>query len=216
MSENTTLGDAIRLRRLQLGISQEELAERIGDDVRQSDVSRLERGKILFPRLERLNQIAASLDLTLGELLAEAGWFSGEMPLDRFKPVEKRGAGASILIADDEPVSLDAIADLLADYGYLTNMAYDLSTLRSVIEADRPDIVIADIALPGLDADALAPQLSAERPAIHLVYMGLGLPSGSIEVPYLEKPIDSRQLVALVDSIEIGRSKNEGLLEENP
>ncbi|MEZ4665727.1 MAG: helix-turn-helix transcriptional regulator [Thermomicrobiales bacterium] len=78
MSESRSLGEAIRLRRLELGMSQEELAERIGPDVRQSDVSRLERGRILFPRHERLHQIASALGISVGALLVEAGWFSDE------------------------------------------------------------------------------------------------------------------------------------------
>src|SRR5215204_5348688 len=105
MAESRSLGEAIRLRRLELGMSQEELAERIGPDVRQSDVSRLERGKILFPRLERLNQIAAALGMTIGALLTEAGWFTDEenAPLSatdsstQYSPVP-------ILVVDDEPI----------------------------------------------------------------------------------------------------------------
>ena len=70
----TTLGQLIRERRMDLGLSQEELAERIGDTVRQAEVSRLERNKIALPRRHRLEQIAAALDLSLGELLVASGW----------------------------------------------------------------------------------------------------------------------------------------------
>lgn len=73
-----TLGDAIRTRRQELGWSQEDLAKRIADHgdeaFRQSDVSRLERGKVTLPRRERLEHIAAVLELSLGELLARSGW----------------------------------------------------------------------------------------------------------------------------------------------
>lgn len=73
-----TLGAAIRARRQELGWSQEELAERVaehGDQTfRQSDVSRLERGKVGLPRRERLEHLAATLDLPLGDLLARSGW----------------------------------------------------------------------------------------------------------------------------------------------
>lgn len=73
-----TLGDAIRTRRQELGWSQEELAKRIADHgdgtFRQSDVSRLEHGKVTLPRRERLEHIAAVLGLSLGDLLARSGW----------------------------------------------------------------------------------------------------------------------------------------------
>src|SRR5690242_9251699 len=72
-----TLGDVIRRRRQQLGWSQEELAARASgpdDEVRQSDISRLELGKVGLPRRARLQRIATALDMPLGELLARSGW----------------------------------------------------------------------------------------------------------------------------------------------
>ena len=75
MAEPRTLGAVIRARRQDLGWSQEELARRVcvdGHDVRQSDVSRLERGKVVLPRRERLERIATALGLPLGELLGRA------------------------------------------------------------------------------------------------------------------------------------------------
>jgi transcriptional regulator with XRE-family HTH domain len=74
MEGRPTLGQAIRSRRLELDLTQEELAERIGDNVRQAEVSRLERDRVTLPRRRRLERIAAALDLPLGELLAKAGW----------------------------------------------------------------------------------------------------------------------------------------------
>ncbi|MEA2511933.1 MAG: Helix-turn-helix domain [Thermomicrobiales bacterium] len=69
-----TLGTVIKERRLALGLTQEELAERIGDGVRQAEVSRLERDRISLPRPQRLRRIALALDLLPGELLARSGW----------------------------------------------------------------------------------------------------------------------------------------------
>ena len=78
MEAQRTLGAAIRARRRQLGWSQEDLARRIADHgdeaFRQSDVSRLELGKVTLPRRERLEHIAAILGLSLGHLLARSGW----------------------------------------------------------------------------------------------------------------------------------------------
>ena len=37
----TTLGQTIRLRRDELGLTQEKLAERVGNGVRQAEISRL-------------------------------------------------------------------------------------------------------------------------------------------------------------------------------
>jgi transcriptional regulator with XRE-family HTH domain len=207
MAESRSLGEAIRLRRLDLGMSQEELAERIGPDVRQSDVSRLERGKILFPRLERLHQIAGALGMSVGALLIEAGWFTDEE--SQYAEV-LIGPGADsttpIIVADDEPISLEAIASLLSDYGYNAATAYDFGSLVEALEQATPEVVIVDVALPGLKPEQLR-RLTAERqPAPILVFMGLGLPEVEVDGPYLEKPIDSRQLLAFISSIEKRRA----------
>ncbi len=84
--ESRTLGEALRRRRLELGWTQETLAARVtdlGGDLRQSDVSRLERGKIGLPRRDRLARIAAALDLSLGELLARSGWAGADDVFDQ-------------------------------------------------------------------------------------------------------------------------------------
>ncbi len=73
-----TLGQFIRGTRLAMGLTQEDLAERVGDGVRQSDISRLEQDRIEFPRRERLEAIAAALDVTLGDLLISTGWLEIE------------------------------------------------------------------------------------------------------------------------------------------
>jgi transcriptional regulator with XRE-family HTH domain len=57
------------------------LAERVSTDgeyVRQSEISRIENGRITLPRRERLERLAAVLDLPLGELLARSGWVGAE------------------------------------------------------------------------------------------------------------------------------------------
>ena len=72
-----SIGSAIRARRRELGLTQEELAARVrllGEDLRQSDVSRTESGKVGLPRYQRLSCFAAALELPLGDLLARAGW----------------------------------------------------------------------------------------------------------------------------------------------
>jgi len=64
----------VQRRRLELGLTQEQLAERVGDGARQAEISRLEHDRIGLPRRHRLERLAAALDLSLGELLAGSGW----------------------------------------------------------------------------------------------------------------------------------------------
>jgi len=72
------LGNFIRERRADLGLTQEELAERIGDTATQGEVSRLERGAIALPRRARLEALAVALEVTLGALLMRTGWLTSE------------------------------------------------------------------------------------------------------------------------------------------
>jgi transcriptional regulator with XRE-family HTH domain len=77
-----TLGRFIQRRRIELGLTQEQLAEMIGGGVRQSEISRLEHDRISLPRRQRLEQIAIVLDVSLGELLARSGWAGAEAVFD--------------------------------------------------------------------------------------------------------------------------------------
>jgi transcriptional regulator with XRE-family HTH domain len=77
MSRNGRLGVAIRARRLELGLSQEQLAQRSSDareGILQSDISRLESGQVALPRSGHLRRIAAALDMPIVDLLARSGW----------------------------------------------------------------------------------------------------------------------------------------------
>jgi transcriptional regulator with XRE-family HTH domain len=73
-----TLGSFIRDRRIELGLTQEALAERVGDTVRQAEISRLEHDKVTLPRRDRLEGIAAALDISIGDLLVATGWLTDE------------------------------------------------------------------------------------------------------------------------------------------
>jgi len=75
--KSVCVGEVIRARRRDLGITQEELAIRVrsyGIEIRQSDISRLEQGRVNLPRFARLQCIAEALSMPVGEFLARAGW----------------------------------------------------------------------------------------------------------------------------------------------
>jgi transcriptional regulator with XRE-family HTH domain len=76
--DTRTFGHVIRARRIELGLTQEELAERVGESVRQSDISRMERDHVVLPRRDRLDALAAALEVSPGHLLMHSGWITGE------------------------------------------------------------------------------------------------------------------------------------------
>jgi len=69
------LGNFVRERRQDLNLSQEQLAERVGGNYGQSDVSRIERGQIELPRLGTMVSLAAALEVSIADLLVASGWF---------------------------------------------------------------------------------------------------------------------------------------------
>lgn len=68
------LGRLVRRRRADLGLTQEELAERVGGNMTQSDVSQIERGAVRRPGRDRLARLALALRVPLGDLVAASGW----------------------------------------------------------------------------------------------------------------------------------------------
>lgn len=73
-----TLGEFIRERRRDLGLTQEQLAERMVSEVRQAEIPRLEHGHVALPRRQRLEDIAQALEVSIGELLIRTGWMTEE------------------------------------------------------------------------------------------------------------------------------------------
>lgn len=97
------LGNFVRERRQDLGLTQEEVANRIGGSATQAEISRLERGTISFPRRTRLEGLAAALEVTLGELLLHSGWLTSteQVQIDEVSTVQSRAVApdnASVLV----------------------------------------------------------------------------------------------------------------------
>ena len=113
-----SLGTFIRERRQDLGLTQEELAERIGGSVRQADVSRLETNRIALPRRERLEAIAAALEVSLGELLLRTGWMQKADGLATTLPENGSAShdnGDSLGVAHDGLAAVADLEDLIED-----------------------------------------------------------------------------------------------------
>src|SRR6266511_1600134 len=64
-----------------------------------------------------------------------------------------------ILVIDDHPATVEFIADALTDDGYSVRTAPDAARARVAIAELRPDLVLADLHLPGKPGDLLARDL---------------------------------------------------------
>jgi transcriptional regulator with XRE-family HTH domain len=70
------LGEFIRQKRLEIPLSQEKLAERA--KMPHSTISRIESGEFEQPRPDKLQRLAAALDIAVEDLYALAGYTTAE------------------------------------------------------------------------------------------------------------------------------------------
>lgn len=63
---------------------------------------------------------------------------------------------------DDEPSILRSTAILLEDLGCEAVVCADASRIRATLEAERPDLLLQDVRMPGLDIERLVLEVRAD------------------------------------------------------
>jgi DNA-binding response OmpR family regulator len=116
---------------------------------------------------------------------------------------------ASVLVVDDEPTIGEVVARYLERAGYRTRVALDGPTALQAAAADRPDLVVLDLMLPGIDGLEVMRRLREQRhdrtAIILLTAKGeesdriTGLRLGADD--YVVKPFSPAELVARVDAV---------------
>ena len=109
-----------------------------------------------------------------------------------------------ILVVDDEPTILSAVADRLRAESFTVDTAVDGPSAVAAAAATAPDLVVLDVMLPGFDGLEVCRRIQAERavPVLMLTArtdetdMLIGLGIGADD--YLTKPFSMRELVARV------------------
>jgi DNA-binding response OmpR family regulator len=59
--------------------------------------------------------------------------------------------GGRVLIVDDEPMVRDTLGQVLADEGYVVDLAVDGSDALARVRAARPDAILLDLMMPGMN-----------------------------------------------------------------
>jgi two-component system CheB/CheR fusion protein len=113
-----------------------------------------------------------------------------------------------VLVVDDCPDTRHVLALLLRQWGFAAAEAKDGVTALSAAAAFRPDVVLLDLVMPGLDGLEVARRLRGE-PALAAVLLvavtGLALPGDVARClaagfdRHLPKPVDPRLLRRLLD-----------------
>jgi two-component system response regulator AlgR len=111
-----------------------------------------------------------------------------------------------VLIADDEPLAAERLQLLLAraDGAQLVGTASDGDSAINLNEALHPDVLLLDIAMPGLDGIGVARALAAQQPSPAVVFVTafdhFAVAAFEVEaVDYLMKPVDPSRLQRALD-----------------
>ncbi len=114
---------------------------------------------------------------------------------------------ATILVVDDEEPIVDLVASYLSAEGYVVQRAYDGLSALNLARNVRPDLIVLDVMLPGIDGLEVCRRLQQENPVYILMLTAraeevdklIGLSIGADD--YLTKPFSPRELVARVKAI---------------
>ena len=145
-----------------------------------------------------------------GEAAPEAA-----QPGGRLRPPGEGKEKTRILVVDDDPHTLRYVREVLSDAGYAPLVTGDPDGLAGVIRAERPQLVLLDLMLPGTDGIELmkrVPRL-ADLPVIFISGYGRdetiarALESGAAD--YIVKPFSPTELVARVQAALRSRAEPE-------
>ncbi len=110
---------------------------------------------------------------------------------------------ARILIIDDNPTNLKLVAYLVRSRGYEVDTALDADAAMAAIARARPDLILMDLQLPGVDGLELTRRLKSDGTTKDIVVIAVtayamkgdqdkAVAAGCDD--YVTKPIDTRIL----------------------
>jgi two-component system, NtrC family, response regulator AtoC len=125
-------------------------------------------------------------------------------------------SGSTVLIVDDERTLARAVKAFLAEAGYEAEVASDGEQAVELLPKLRPDVVFADVRLPGMSGIDLLRRIRDFDPAIPVIIMtAYGTIEGAVEAvklgafDYMKKPVDLEELKLLAD-----RARETALLKQ--
>lgn len=111
-----------------------------------------------------------------------------------------------VLIVDDEVLVLGSTAQLLSSLGFETTMTTDPATVPEAIRRERPDVLLQDVRMPGLDVEQLvrAIQADPETSQTRIVLFSAGTDLQELQdrmrvAGVLEKPFKPAQAIAAIE-----------------
>jgi CheY-like chemotaxis protein len=115
-----------------------------------------------------------------------------------------------ILIVDDNPLNLKLASEILLASGYTVDGAINADQAQKLLVIVLPDLILMDIALPGMDGLSLTRIIKADARLGHVPIIALtafamqGDDRKAADAGcdgYITKPIDTRKFVGQVSAI---------------
>jgi CheY-like chemotaxis protein len=107
-----------------------------------------------------------------------------------------------ILVVDDNPTNLKLASQVLEMEGYTVDQAADAEQAQELLQHMTPDLILMDIALPGMDGLTLTRKLKADEKLKHVPVIAMtafamkGDDRKALDAGcdgYITKPIDTRK-----------------------
>jgi DNA-binding response OmpR family regulator len=117
---------------------------------------------------------------------------------------------ARILVVDDEPTVRALVRDVLEEEGHDVVLAEDGYAGLRMVEQHRPDCVVLDVMMPGLDGHAVLQRLRASRGGLELPVVMLTAAANDAHAwqawtegvdYFLPKPFAPVELLRFLDSL---------------
>ena len=134
----------------------------------------------------------------------------------------REGSARTVVVIEDERSIADAVAARLRSEGYDVAVAGDGPTGVELCERARPDLVVLDLMLPGLDGIEVCKRVQHDRAVPILMLTArdseadllVGLAVGADD--YMTKPFSMRELIARVHALLRREERNAADVGEAP
>ena len=120
----------------------------------------------------------------------------------RLMSVALRNQSGSVLLVEDDPRVLDALADLLETKGYAVRKARNGQEALAAVKDCHPGLILLDLSMPVMDGwefmrqQRLEPGIS-DVPVIVITALISAVPAGAKAL--ITKPINVSRLMALIE-----------------
>lgn len=111
----------------------------------------------------------------------------------------------NILVVEDNDDFRELLCEMLHMLGHSVASEASAEEALLAMQANKPDLVISDLTLPGMSGVELAKQIHADNPEIKIILSsGYGLPAGAqldFKVGVLSKPYSLNQLIQAIRQV---------------